>query len=67
MNKFIILVAVMVMGSYGAPINSDSTTQNMNTNSYSTTDITGLLTTARLYVIHTEQSVDDLEREIVST
>ena len=45
MNKFIILVAVMVMGSHGAPINSDSTTQNMNTNSYSTTDITGLLTT----------------------
>ena len=67
MNKFIILVAVMVMGSHGAPINSDSTTQNMNTNSYPTTDITGLLTAARLYAIHTEQSVNDLEREMVST
>ena len=71
MNKFPILVAVislsvMVMGSQAAPINSDSTTKNTNT-SYSTADINGLLTTAQLHVLHTKQSVDDLEREMVST
>ena len=57
---------MMVMGSQAAPINSDSTTKNTTT-SYSTADINGLLTTAQLHVLHTKQSVDDLEREMVST
>jgi len=67
----IIAVAVifmMVMGGQGAPINSDSTKQNTTAiTSYSDADIAGLLEIAYLQVVHTEQSVLDLEREMVST
>ena len=67
MNKFIILISMMVvMGSQAAPINSDLTKENMTTTSYSITDKNGLLKIAYLQAIHTEQSVEDLEREIVS-
>ena len=58
---------MMMGGSRAAPINSDSTTKNTTTTNYSTADINGLLTTAQLHVLHTKQSVDDLEREMVST
>jgi len=71
MKTFIIFVAVismMAMEGQGAPINSDSTKQNTTAiTSYSDTNIAGLLEIAYLQVIHTEQSVLDLEREMVST
>jgi len=66
MNKFIILISMMVMGSHAAPINSDSAKENTTTTSYSIADKNGLLEIAYLQAIHTEQSVKDLEREIVS-
>ena len=65
MKMFIIIVAVVMLTKVqAAPINSELTTQN--TTSYSTVDITGLLATAQLHIIHTEQSVKDLERQMVS-
>jgi len=67
MNKLIILIiSMMAMGSQAAPINSDSTKENTTATSYSIADKNGLLKIAYLQAIHTEQSVEDLEREIVS-
>jgi len=66
MNMFIIFISIMVMGSQAAPITSDSTKENTTTTSYSIADKNGLLKIAYLQAIHTEQSVTDLEREIVS-
>jgi len=66
MNMFIIFISIMVMGSQAAPITSDPNKENTTVTSYTIADKNGLLKIAYLQVIHTEQSVTDLEREIVS-
>jgi len=68
MNKFAylsVVIYMMVMESYAAPIKSDPTTQDAATTS--TANIPELLANAKLQVFHLEQSVGDLERETVST
>ena len=66
MNKlvFILVVVMIVQKSYAAPIKNDPTTQDAATTSIA--NIPKLLANARLQVFHMEQSVVDLEREIVS-
>ena len=56
---------MIVKESYAAPIKNDSTTQDAATTS--TANIPELLANAKLQVFHLEQSVVDLEREMVST
>jgi len=67
MNKLtlILVVVMIVQKSYAAPIKNDPATQDVATTS--TANIPELLATAQLQVFHMKQTVDDLEREMVST